>query len=291
MPNIMIQKRILLIDTSSILHTVKHQNKKIRKKDQSSYVMYGFLLKLQLLMRKTRSNAVVFARDSNSEQSVRKKIYPPYKEKRKHNKTPEQKAKDAIAYPQFKAIEEHILPSLGYMNIFRTERLEADDIIGSICKTYNKCEIIIVTSDQDMYQCLTDNICVMNPKTMKFFTKANFIKKYNICPDMWKRVKAIGGCTSDCVTGVPGVAEKTVLKYLTGKLPHNYKSYKAIHSELGKKIIKRNKSLVILPFRGTPKYKLVEDRISRIRLHNVANDYGFMAIISDLENWYRILRG
>lgn len=284
-------KRILLIDTSSILHTVKHGNKKIRKKDQSSYIMMGFLLKLQSMVKKTRADVVAFATDSHPADSIRKKIYPPYKEKRGSNKTDEQKALDAIAYPQFKTVEERILPDMGYMNVLRTDRLEADDIIGSICKSYNNCEIIIVTTDHDMYQCLTDTTCILNPKTMQYFSKKDFVKKYEICPDMWKRVKAIAGCISDEVSGVPGVAEKTVLKFLTGNLPTHYKTYQAIHSEEGKKIINRNKSLVILPFRGTPKYKLVEDRISKIRLHNVAKDYGFMSIVTDLENWYKILKG
>ncbi len=287
------KKRILLLDSSSVLHIVKHQNKKIRKKDQSSYIMMGFLLKLQSMVKKTRSDVVAFARDSHPDNSIRKKIYPSYKEKRsdKETKTEEQLALDAIAYPQFKTVEEQILPALGYMNIFRTDKLEADDIIGSICKSYNNCEIVIVTTDQDMYQCLTDTTCILNPKTMQYFSKANFIKKYDICPDMWKRVKAIGGCSSDGVAGVPGVAEKTALKFVKGELPSHYKTYEAIKSEAGRKIINRNKSLVILPFRGTPKYSLVEDRISKIRLHNVAKQYGFMPIVTDLENWTRILKG
>ncbi len=286
------RSRILLVDTSSILHVVKHSGKKtVRKKDLPSYIIYGFLLKLQSIMRKSKADVCVFARDSHPDKSIRKKIFPKYKKKRNETKTPEQMELDAIAYPQFTAVEEEILPLMGYKNIFKTERLEADDIIGSICKSYNHCEIIIVTTDHDMYQCLTDTICILNPKTMQYFTKAKFTKKYDICPNMWKRVKAIGGCSSDEVPGVHKVGEKTVLKYLKGDLPKHYKTYKAIISEQGKKVIERNKSLVILPFRGTPKYDIVEDELTKKKIRDMAEERGFMAIVTDINNWYQILKG
>lgn len=281
------------MDISSVLHTVKHSGAKSRRKrDLPTYILFGFLLKLQLYMQKTKADVCVFARDSHPDQSIRKKIFPGYKIKRNsREKTEAEKTLDAIAYPQFNTVAEEILPAMGFRNIFYTERLEADDIIGSICKTYNHCEIIIVTSDHDMYQCLTDTTCILDPKTVKNFTKAMFVKKYGISPNMWKRVKAIGGCSSDEVPGVYKVAEKTVLKYLKGELPPHYQTYKAIKSEEGQKIINRNKSLVILPFRGTPKYHIQEDTVSKIKVKGVANKYGFKAISTDLERWTRILKG
>ena len=284
-------KRILLIDTSSVLHTIKHGTKQIREKDKSTYILFGFLLKLQLLMKKTKANTCIFARDSHPNMSIRKKISPGYKQKRNSNKTPEQIKLDAIAYPQFTTIEEEILPEMGYTNVLYTERLEADDIIGSICKTYNKLEIVIVTNDQDMYQLLTDTTCILNPKTMQYFSKADFIKKYEINPNMWKRVKAIGGCSSDEVPGVQGVAEKTAIKYIKGILPHHHKTYKAIHSKEGKRVINRNKSLVILPFRRTPIYDIKPDRLSKIKIQGVAKKYGFKPIETDVETWTRVLKG
>jgi len=249
-------------------------------------------MKLQQLMAQTRSDVTVFACDSNPEDSIRKKIYPAYKEKR-NNKERTQKEidLDALAYPQFDAVVNDMLPEIGYNNIFKTNGLEADDIIGRICKTYTNCEIIIVTTDKDMYQLLTNMVCIMNPKTMQYYTKAKFKKQYGIIPKMWKRVKAIGGCSSDEVKGVEGVAETTALKYIKGTLPSHYKTFQRIRSKEGKRIINRNKALVILPFRRTPNYEIVEDRISKIRLHNIAKKYGFMSIITDIERWTTILKG
>lgn len=254
--------------------------------------MFGFLLKLQQLMKQANTNVTVFACDSASKDSVRKKLYPTYKERRNQKeKSEEHKALDDIAFPQFVTVENHILPGIGYNNIFSTKGLEADDIIGRICKSYSNCEIVIVTTDQDMYQLLTDSTCILNPRTMQFFTKAKFIRKYGIIPKMWKRVKAISGCSSDEVKGVEGVGEATALKFIKGTLPPHHKTFKRIKSKEGKKIINRNKALVILPFRRTPDYEIREDRISKIKLHGIAKEFGFMSIVTDIERWTRTLKG
>lgn len=148
-----------------------------------------------MIMRKTRADITVFATDSNTEDSVRRKLYPTYKFKRStREKTDEEIALDELAYPQFEEVENYVLPTMGYRNIFNFKGFEADDIIGKVCKTYPMAEIIIVTSDHDMYQLLTDRACIMKPKTMQYYTKKSFEKEYRIKPHMWKRVKAIGGC-------------------------------------------------------------------------------------------------
>jgi len=286
--------RILLVDTSSVLHIVKHSGKKqLKEKDLPTYILYGFLLKLQLFMRKTKSDVCVFANDGPSKESLRAKLYPTYKEKRndKTKKTEEEIAFDNMAYNQFNQVKDDILPMLGYSNIFATKGLEADDIIGKICKTYTHCEIFVVSTDEDMYQLLSEKVCVLNPKTTQYFSMKNFVDKYGILPHFWKRVKAIGGCTSDEVKGIQGVAEKTVLKYLKGELPIHYKSYQAIISPEGRKITNRNKALVILPFRRTPDYKVEEDKISKIKIQGMAKKYNFKAIEMDLETWFSALKG
>lgn len=288
------RKRILLVDTSSLLHIVKHGNKgrRLKEKDKPTYIIFGFLFKLQLLMQKTKAHVVVFATDTMPEDSVRRKIYPPYKLKRNsREKSPEEIALDAIAWPQFDAVEQEVLPSMGYSNIFGTKGLEADDVIGRICKTYTNCEIIIVTSDQDMYQLLTPTVCILKPKTMSYYTKAMFEKEYGISPKMWKRVKAIGGCSTDEVGGVTGVAEKTALKFIKGELPEHWQTYKAITSKEGNRVINRNKALVILPFRRTPEYIVDHDRVSKIKVKGMAHKYKFKAILMDLARWVNILKG
>lgn len=186
--------RILIVDFMAVAHLVKYGMMKTRipEEDKGSFIIYGFFLKLNFLLKKTRANQVVFALDSKT--SKRKEIYSPYKEKRKQNKTEKQIELDRLAYPQFEKLTDYILPEIGYRNLFSAEGFEADDIIGKICKKYKNDEIIICSADQDFYQLLTKKVCMLNPRTNNYYTIADFKKEYKIKPKIWKRIKSTGGC-------------------------------------------------------------------------------------------------
>jgi DNA polymerase-1 len=286
-----LHQKILLIDTSSILHGAKHSaGKNITKSNQDNFVIFGFFLKLQYLLKRIYPDTIVFANDNIY--SIRKETYPAYKEKRNSKKlerTEKEILFDDAAFKQFNQVKDHILPELGFRNIFNVDGLEADDIIGRICKDYKQHDIYIVTSDADMYQLLSKNICIFLPTKNKFFSEKDFKKQYGIEPKMWKRVKAMAGCMSDNVAGVPGVAEKTALRFITGDLPEHYKTYKTLTSREGKDIINRNKGLVILPHRKTPSFTIKPDHVSKRKLIEIATEYKLQAILRDIKTWSKLL--
>lgn len=292
--------RILVFDFKAVGHSIKYSigKYKLSNNEKPTFLIYGYLLKLNFLLRKTRSDIVVFAMDSN--ESKRKTIYPDYKSNRE-NKTPQQIELDELAFPQFTELEEYVLPKIGYRNLFGSRGFEADDVIGSICKKEKGRQIILVTSDRDMYQLLTDNVCMFNIKTNKYYTKSMFMDEYKIEPRMWKRIKAIGGCSSDTVKGVPipqldptkkqqHVAEKGALNFIRGEMKPSTKAYQAITSRAGKDVINRNKRLVILPFQGTPQFDLKPDRLSMNGLVEVCRKYGFNSILEDIDSWKKTLK-
>jgi len=293
------KNRIFLFDLYSVLHTIKFSLGKQRLSDteKSTFVIHGFLLKLNYLLRKTGAKTVVYALESN--RSLRKEKYSLYKEYT-HKKTEQQKALDKLAFSQFQEIIEYVLPTIGYQNLFSADGYEADDVIGRICKSYKDNQIVICSTDHDMYQLLTDNTAIFNPKKNIWYTKTKFKNEYGLEPRMWKRVKAIGGCSSDNIKGVPipqsdpskkqqHVAEKGALNFLLGKMNPKTKAYKAIISREGKKVINRNKELVILPMKGTPEFEIKPDILSEAGLKEVCEKYGFTTIMDDLNTWRHIL--
>ena len=298
------RQRILLIDCSSVFHAVKYSlgKHKLSNNDKPTFVIYGFLMKLQYMLQKTRSDVVVYTTDSKD--SLRKEFEHTYKEKRHKDKTKEQQALDDLAYPQFEEIENYVISALGYRNIFGAKGYEADDILARICKDYSDCEIIMVTEDKDMYQCLSEMMCIFKPKSNQYYSVDNFRKDYGIEPKMWKRVKAIGGCVSDEVKGVMvpkdspekkqmHVAEKGALNFIKGLTKSTTKAHKAIVSRAGKDRINRNKQLVILPYRGTPTFKILPDHPKKKGLMEVCQKYNFKSIISDksvFDQWCKTLR-
>jgi len=293
-------KRYLLVDTKALMHTVKFSlgKNRLSHNEKDTFIIYGFLLKLLYMIKKSKTNMILYALDS--ETSKRKEIYSIYKESRQ-KKTQQQIELDQIAYPQFDEIEKFVIPTMGFRNLFEAEGFEADDIIGSICKNNKQDQIIIATSDKDMYQLLTNNVCIFDIRTNTWYTITDFRKEYGIEPKYWKRVKAIGGCSSDNVKGVPipqddptkkqmCVAEKGALNYLLGKTNPNTKAYKAIESREGKDVINRNKKLVIIPFKGTPNFPIRKDKLSEKGLKEVCEKYGFNSILEDFETWKRTFK-
>lgn len=295
-----IKMRILVIDFKAVGHSIKFgmMNTKLSAKEKPTFLIYGFLLKLNFLMRKTKSNMIVYALDSKH--SKRRHIYASYKENRQ-NKTQQQIDLDELAYPQFDALEKYVFLEIGYRNIFGVKGFEADDIIASFCKTHKNHQIIICTSDQDLYQLLTNNVCIINTKTNKYYTKTYFENEYGIKPEEWKHVKSIGGCSSDNVKGVPipqtditkkqlHVAEKGALNYIKGEMKPTTKAHKAITSFEGQQVVKRNLKLVTLPFNGTPEIKIRPEYLTREGLLNVAKKFEFSSIIKDINSWSHILK-
>lgn len=299
-------KRISIIDVSAILHTVKHaigKKNKLSHNEEYTFITFGFLFRLRSVLVHSKPDIVVFALDSKS--SIRKdKIYPLYKNKRSAEKTDEQKHLDNISFPQFDIVQNELLPDLGYKNIFKAKGFEADDIIGKICQTYGKeFEICIVTSDEDMYQCLRPNIVILNPRNYTFFTMAKFKEKYKIGhPVMWERVKVYGGCSSDSIPGLPipnddptkkvrHIAEQGAINFIQGKINPSTNTYKAFICEANKPIIQRNKNLVILPLSKTPLFTISTDRdLYKKSLVDICDRFNFQSVLADLDDFCSVMK-
>ena len=113
----------------------------------------------------------------------------------------------------------------------------------------------------------------------KLYTLKKFGEEWGIHPLGWKRVKAIGGCASDEVPGIPRVGAKTVCKYLKGYLKETTKAYQAITDENNKELIKRNHKLVDLPFPKTKKLIIQEDELNIAEFKKLCRKYKFKSFI------------
>lgn len=258
-------------------------------------VIYGFLKEVQRIFEEFESNRICFFWDSRT--SLRKLIFPNYKVKRHDNRTQREKDTWALAYEQYNKLQTEILPFIGWNNQFLEEGYEADDLLCLATQTLKAKaddQIIMVTSDEDLYQCL--DLCdIYNPAkknpTEMLFTKRKFHTKYGINPMYWADVKAIAGCSSDEVPGIVGVGEKTAIKFLIQDLPRTTKAYQNIISPNGKAIIERNKPLVTLPFEGTPALRFQENKLKIRNFVSVCEDYGMVSLLGhySYKSWERMM--
>lgn len=270
----------LILDCHYICHRAFHTAKNLSWKGISTGVVFGFLKSITSLKDEFQTDRVVFCFEHPH--LFRRDVYPEYKRRRNtKERTEEEKKSYESLVIQISELRRRYLPKIGFKNVFSFRGMESDDIMAAVAMNLPKGDsAIIITADHDLYQCLGPNVEMFPPQSFKVLTEDWFIGHYGIRPSQWAVVKAIAGCPSDEVKGVPGVGEKTALKFVKGELVKTSKAYQAIVSAEGRAIVRRNRALVQLPFKGCPVPDLQEDRISRKQWQEVCADLGMKSIAS-----------
>ena len=247
----------LLVDVSYLAHRAWHTTGGLHNAGEEVGVSFGVIQAIDHLSNHFGSVRTVLAFDSGGG-GLRAQIRPEYKANRAKDETEEEKVSRHRFYQQIDDLRARLLPEIGYKNIFKFRGFEADDIIASACDGVT--DAVIVTSDNDLWQCLTGDIRWYNPTTKKLVTAKSFKAIWGIEPVSWSTVKAAAGCISDNVKGIDGVGEKTAVDWLRGVLKEGSKRLKAIDD--GLETINSNLPLVKLPFKGTPELNIVDDQIT-----------------------------
>lgn len=272
--------RWLVLDVHYLCHRAFHTSQNLTFKDKPTGVIFGFLKSITSLKDEFQTDNVVFCFEHRT--LFRRDVYPPYKRKRHtETKTEEeiQIRKDFAI--QISELRMRYLPKIGFKNIFAYRGMESDDTMAAIAANADpNDEIVLITADGDLLQCLRPNVTMYSPTQRKLHTVQSFESKYGIPPRKWAIVKAIAGCTSDEVEGIKGVGEATALKFLKKELKETTKAYQSIVSAEGKAIVRRNRSLVQLPYEGCPVPTLVQDKVDRAGWIEVCGMLGMKSIAS-----------
>ena len=270
-------KRWLILDCNFLCHRLKHAMGGLSHDNSPTGVIYGFLKSIPMYQEKFDTPHIVFCWDSKT--SKRKEIFPGYKSNRvdRLNKMSDEEIifEDEFRY-QMKMLRKKYLRMIGFRNVFCQKGYEADDLIASVCNNLSKsaeltygtlqAEAIILTSDHDLYQCLSPQVSIYDPNKRKRMTYQKFKKKYEIEPDRWATMKAIAGCSSDNIPGLKGVGEKTAILFLTDKLKKTTKSFERIKKFCWKKKSRERFLLYLtlthLPLNFDKVFKLKKDELS-----------------------------
>lgn len=251
---------LLVLDVHYLCHRAFHTMRDLSWKGRATGVIFGFLQTLLQLMEEFQTERVAFCFEHPH--LFRRVVYPEYKRRRRNKERTEQE-KQALSNlaVQICELRKRHLPKIGFKNIFCFRGFESDDIMAAIaCSRID--EVVLVTADSDLFQCLWSNVTIYSPQKQVLLTKRWFIKKYGIYPHQWAAVKALSGCSTDEVQGIKGVGELTALRYLRGELKTTSRAFLNIESSEGSQRRIRNLRLVELPYKGCPKPDIEEDEIS-----------------------------
>ena len=116
--------------------------------------------------------------------------------------------------PQIQPIYD-IVEALG-IKIFVVDKVEADDVIGTLAKQAEEKGIstVISTGDKDLAQLVTKNIKLVNTMTNEVLDQKGVEKKFGVTPEQIIDYLALVGDTSDNIPGVNKVGPKTAVNWL-----------------------------------------------------------------------------
>ena len=88
---------------------------------------------------------------------------------------------------------------------------EADDILATLAKRLSDegHEVVIVTGDKDLMQCVTDRVSLYDPIRELRTGPAEVAERFGVAPDAVVDVQGLMGDSVDNIPGVPGVGPKT----------------------------------------------------------------------------------
>ncbi len=168
--------------------------------------VYGFTTMLQKILRDHRPDYVAVAFDERGP-TLRHDEFKEYKAHRPP--MPEgMSAQVPLIHRVVEAMAVPVVKQAGY---------EADDLIGTLARKAEASglEVVIVTSDKDMFQLLTPRTRIYDPVKDKWFAEADSLARFGVEPARVVDVMGLMGDASDNIPGVKGIGEKTAVKLIT----------------------------------------------------------------------------
>lgn len=135
-----------------------------------------------------------------------------YSKKKRYDEAKYKESEDD-AFERQKYVLQSILEEL-CVRQYEFENVEGDDIISYYVKNKKENEnVVIVSSDKDLTQLISETVVVYNPRLKDFVTKDNSIEKIGITHENVVLEKILCGDSSDNIKGIKGMGEQTLMKY------------------------------------------------------------------------------
>lgn len=200
------KKMVLAIDFNNMMFGSYYGEKLYNSKGMNVNAIKGFFFKLKTLKETFEPDYIVMANDISRSRTFRRKLYKPYKAQRKDHD------EDIMTQMRYTS---QICALMGYPFI-NNETYEADDILGMISKytSENNMDIVIASSDKDLYQLVSDSTYIFSYRNKELIDKQWLYDNYKLTPEQWIELKMLQGDPSDNIPGIRGIGKITALKLM-----------------------------------------------------------------------------
>ena len=258
-------EKVLLVDGNNLIFrsyyaTAYNGNVMKNSKGFPTNALYGFVNMLNKIIEEEHPTYMMVAFDKGK--TFRHEKYADYKGGR------------AATPDELKAqfpLSRKLCNAMG-ITYYEIDNYEADDIIGTFaekCNNNKDYDALIVSSDKDLLQLITDEVTVKLLKQQGYIMmdKKEFKNTYELDdPKRMVDLKALMGDSSDNIPGVKGIGEKTAINLLKeyGTLDGLYENVDSV--------------------KGKVKDKLVEGKQSAYDSYELATIYKEVPIDTNFEN-------
>lgn len=219
--------KLLLIDGTNLCFREFFSNKNLSHKGKAVDVLYGVFKSLSSFHKKWPDHFRIVAweggyerRLAESEEAVRSGLIPSsYKQNRRDKAADPDPGIDLEPLFEQMAILEELLVRTRTLQV-RIKGYEADDVLNSYAEwaVRHGGEAVIISSDQDFYQCLRPNVEVYDARAKELWTIERFEKEFGFPPSLWVDKGAIEGeigPSKDNIFGVDGWGPVNACKYVS----------------------------------------------------------------------------
>jgi 5'-3' exonuclease len=229
----------LIVDGNNLLK-ISSVDKKMNDKGEVYGAVMTFIRKLGVILTKKDFDYCIVSWDGIGSGIMRYRLYPDYKANRDKRydlldaKTDYEKGiqetmryilknkakKDTVrgetdeeALQRQKGIIQEILEEL-CIRQQEFDDVEGDDIVAYYVKNRRDNEkIVIMSSDKDMTQFISENVAIWNPRLDRLVKAEDTVKVLGITHENVVLEKILCGDASDNIKGVKGLGEQTLVKY------------------------------------------------------------------------------
>jgi 5'-3' exonuclease len=229
----------LIVDGNNLLK-ISSVDKKMNDKGEVYGAVMTFIRKLGVILTKKDFDYCIVSWDGMGSGIMRYRLYPDYKANRDKRydlldaKTDYEKGiqetmrhilknkakKDTVrgetdeeSLQRQKGIIQEILEEL-CIRQQEFDDVEGDDIVAYYVKNRRDNEkIVIMSSDKDMTQFISENVAIWNPRLDRLVKAEDTVKVLGVTHENVVLEKILCGDASDNIKGVKGLGEQTLVKY------------------------------------------------------------------------------
>lgn len=193
-------KTVFLVDGSGFLYRAYYGMRPIHTSaGLPVQAVYSFCRMIKKLIDQFKPNQIALVWDSPGK-TERHALYPAYKSTRQ--------APPSDLFVQKEKIIE-FAQAIGLKQVAQAG-IEADDLIYSLARDFAQTgyQVVLITSDKDMFQLLSDQVLVFDAFKDEFVTQASYESKLGFAVSKIPFYFALLGDSSDHIPGVKGIGQK-----------------------------------------------------------------------------------